>query len=183
MRTFLFTIVMIGSAAICAAASTTIPSITVDADGIAVSGLTPGSSAIIFSVKSVQKGYLRGHSRSDNILRPADALGNAHLKVRSLPSIAIWCVVDMATGNYAILAPPTSALRQTHLPLNALLGSAGGPLNRLQTKHEFVEILWVRPGVGAWSLSAGDGGARDADGAPDGHVSVAPEQMEALGTF
>ena len=183
MRTFLFAILTIAGAAVCAAATTTVPSIILDSDGVAVSGLTPGSSALVFSVKRVQRGYLSGHSRSDNILAPADASGNAHLKVRSLPSVAIWCVVDLSTGSYAILAPPVAALRETHLPLNALLASGGGPLNRLHSRHEFVEVLWVRPGIGAWGISAGDGGTHDADGAPDGHVSVAPEQMEPIGAF
>jgi hypothetical protein len=39
--------------------------------------------------------------------------------------------------------------------------------------HEVVELLLVRPGIGAWGLTVGDGGASDGDGDRNGAIRLA----------
>jgi hypothetical protein len=158
-----------------------VPSIAVNAGGVAISGLTPGAPAIVFSITHEKRGYVTGYARHDYLLRSADALGNASVNVAPVSPISVWCVVDLQTGAYATTAPASYTLRRSPLPNGALRAVDNGQLNRLRLKHDFLEVLWVRPGVGAWRASVGDGGESDADHAVDGHLSIAPEQMEALG--
>jgi hypothetical protein len=49
-------------------------------------------------------------------------------------------------------------------------------------KHDFLEVLWVRPGTGVWQASVGDGGASDADHTVDGYITLASTGMAAIGS-
>jgi hypothetical protein len=158
-----------------------VPSITLNAGGIAISGLTPGASAIVLSISRQTRGGIAGYGRHDYLLRAADAGGNATVNLAVVPPISVWCVVDLRTGLYAVTAPLSYPIRRIPFPANALRASSNAQLNRLRLKHDFLEVLWVRPGVGTWKTSVGDGGESDADHIVDGNLSIAPEQMEALG--
>jgi hypothetical protein len=158
-----------------------VPSIAVTAAGITVSGLTPRALAIVFGICREQHGYVSGYVRRNYLLRSVDALGSAQINLGSVPLVSVWSVVDLQSGLYATTAPSGYPLRRGPVPADALRAGGDGQLNRLRLKHEFLEVLWVRSGVGAWQASVGDGGASDADNTVDGHLSIAPEQMEALG--
>lgn len=158
------------------------PSIAVNIGSISISGLTPGASAIVFSISREKRGYATGYVRHDYLLRPANVLGNAGVTVSSVSPISVWCVVDLRTGAYATATPSGYALRQIPFPNDSLRAVGNVQLNRLRLKHDFLEILWVRPAVGAWLASVGDGGESDSDHTVDGHLSVGPEQMEPLGS-
>jgi hypothetical protein len=158
-----------------------VPSISVtSAGGLAISGLTPGATAIVFGITREMKG-VPGYARHDYLLRSVDTLGNARVNHVSLPPVSVWCVVDLRTGSYAMTAPADYTIRSTSLPANAFRAAPNAQLNSLRLKHDFVEVLWVRPGVGVWTASVGDGGPDDTDHTVDGHLSIAPEQMEAIG--
>jgi hypothetical protein len=158
-----------------------VPSIAFSASGIAISGLTPGGSAIVLGIERGARPYITGYTRHNYLLRSADTLGNARINLTSVSPISLWCVVDLQTGTYASAGPAGYAIRRIPLPANAFHAASNAQLNRLRLKDEFLEVLWVRPNVGFWKASAGDGGASDSDHAVDGHVSLAPEQMEPLG--
>jgi hypothetical protein len=158
-----------------------VPSIAVNAGGLTVSGLTPGALAIVFGITRITKGDMAGYARHNYLLRSVDALGNARINHAPLPAVSVWCVVDLRTGSYAMTAPAGYTIRRTSLPANAFRGAPNAQLNSLRLKHDFVEVLWVRPGVGVWEASVGDGGEGDADHTVDGHLSIAPEQMQAIG--
>jgi len=156
------------------------PSIALTNGGIAISGITPGASAVVLRISREKRGYAIGYVRRDYLLS-ADALGNAQMNLASVPPISVWCVVDLQTGTYAMTAPSGYPVRRIPFPTNGLRAASNGQLNRLRLKHDFLEILWVRPGVGAWQKDVGDGGASDDDHGLDGHISIGPEQMEAIG--
>jgi hypothetical protein len=182
-RGWLFALVaaLWSTAAAAAPPAHTLPSITFNTAGISISSLTPGAGAIIFSIDRGVRGYVTGYTRHDYRLQAADALGNAKVNLTSVPPISLWCVVDLQTGAYAIAAPAGYDIRRMPLPANALHAASNAQLNRLRLKDEFLEVLWVRPNVGVWKATVGDGGLSDSDHAVDGHLSIAPEQMEPLG--
>jgi hypothetical protein len=157
------------------------PSIAIDAGGLSLTGLTPRGTAIVFGITRETNGDIHGYARHDYVLRSVDALGNARINHVPVPPISAWCVVDLQTGAYAITAPSDSTMRRTSLPPNAFRAAPNAQLNSLRLKHDFLEVLWVRPGVGVWAASVGDGGRSDTDHTVDGHLSIAPEKMEAIG--
>lgn len=161
--------------------SHTPPAIGFNGSGVAITGLAPGGPAIVFSVDRGHRGAMEGYTRHDYRLSAADAAGNARVILPSVPQISLWCVVDLTTGAYATAAPAGYAMRRLPFPANALRGASNAQLNRLRLKDEFLEVLWVRPGVGAWRASVGDGGLSDEDHAVDGHLSIVPKQMEPIG--
>jgi hypothetical protein len=115
------------------------------------------------------------------MLKSVDTLGNARVNLTPVPPVSIWCVIDLQTGAYEVAAPSGYAIRRAALPSSALHAAPNAQINRLRLNHEFIEVLWVRPGVGAWLASVGDGGESDTDHGVDGHLSIAPELMEPIG--
>lgn len=157
------------------------PSIALNAGGLAVSGLTPGVPAVVFGIIRETKGGVAGYARHNYVLWSVDALGTARVNHVPLTPVSVWCVVDLRTGAYAMTAPSGYTIRRPSLPTNALRAAPNAQLNSLRLKRDFVEVLWVRPGLGVWEGSIGDGGESDTDHTVDGHVSIAPEQMQAIG--
>ena len=158
-----------------------VPTIAVTAQGIAITGLTPRAVSIVFGVSRETRGYMTGYVRHDYLLRSVDALGNAIVHLAAVSPHAVWSVVDLQTGAFATAAPSGAAPRRKPFPSDALRAVNDVQLNRLRLKHDFLEVLWVRPGLGAWFTSAGDGGASDADHTLDGYLSITAEQMEPIG--
>jgi len=178
---FALLVALWSAAAAAAPPSHTVPSIALNSAGITISGLTPGGSAIVFGMERGAHAYITGYARHNYLLRSADAVGTAHVNLTSVSPISLWCVVDLQTGAYATAAPAGYAIRSIPFPANALHAASNAQLNRLRLKDEFLEVLWVRPNVGVWQASVGDGGPSDSDHAVDGHLSLAPEQMEPIG--
>jgi len=66
-------------------------------------------------------------------------------------------------------------------PAHSLENGPGNRLDRLEEEQDYVELLLVRPGVGAWVLSTGDGTATDEGPSGDGLVLSAVTSMEPVG--
>jgi hypothetical protein len=137
--------------------------------------------AIVFGITRETRGYMNGYTRHDYLLRSVDALGNASVHLNTVSPNAVWSVVDLQTGGYATAVPSGGAVRRKPFPADVLRAVNDAQLNRLLLRHDFLEILWVRPGVGAWLTSVGDGGSNDADHTLDGHLSIDATQMEPVG--
>jgi hypothetical protein len=60
------------------------------------------------------------------------------------------------------------------------VGPANPPGSRCNGKY--LELAVVRPGLGAWALTLGDGGGADEDGAADGSITASLARMRSLGS-
>src|ERR1700736_6168103 len=71
------------------------PVIAVGANQVTMSGVTPGSRAILFSISQKRALYVSGYQRHVELLPPADALGNVVLPLKAIEPASIWCVADV----------------------------------------------------------------------------------------
>ncbi len=146
------------------------PGISFEPGAVVARGISPKGQAVWFSVA-------REISRQSTNIVPRHAVevdddgdGSVRLELgQEVPLRSIWFAVDLATGETGVAVPEGFPLLEMELPGNAIPAA----LNRLDLERRFVYLLLVRPGVGAWQLRVGDGGASDEDGEPDGAVRAA----------
>ncbi len=92
---------------------------------------------------------------------------------------SLWAAVDTITGE---IASVTSKLLKLKLkPADEVIEDPIGEPLRLRIKAEWVELLIVRPAVGAWRIRAGDGGDGDEDGVSNGFIVVTFSRATPLG--
>lgn len=146
-------------------------------------GVTPGGQAVWFSVAHERGEWLTSLVRRDDIVLDDDADGTVSFAVESgVPQLSVWAVVDLASGRFAVAAPDGTPLREIDFPGNSVTRGPRGGLEVLENRGEYLEVLLVRPGSGAWGLGVGDGGASDSDNAPDGTIRAALDTMRPLAT-
>jgi hypothetical protein len=99
---------------------------------------------------------------------------------RDVPVVSVWAVADVSSGDAAIAPGPETSPRLSS-PAADLLGTTANGVATFADRRSYLELLIVRPGQGAWTLSTGDGAAGDDDGAPDGVIVPAIAQLHAVG--
>lgn len=146
---------------------------------VSAAGLTPGGRVVWFGiVRSLDDGLERlTHVRRE---ATADSDGRAVLAVPNPGPAASWAVVDVTTGQLASARTDRPAVAATALPAEALQrGPDDG--DRLLAERLRLDLLLVRPGVGAWGGAFGDGGAADEDGQSDGVLIAALAGLAPIG--
>lgn len=159
------------------ASPATPPELSFEAGAVLARGVTPKGRIVWFSVA-------REISRQSATIVPrieqkADEDGDGVVRLeldQELPLRSIWFAVDLETGESAVAAPEGFPLLEGGLAGKAIPAA----LNRLDLQSGFVYLVLVRPGVGAWRLRAGDGGASDEDGQPDGTLRAALASLEGI---
>ncbi|HXT52567.1 MAG TPA: hypothetical protein VN811_16110 [Thermoanaerobaculia bacterium] len=159
-----------------AVAAQTPPEIALDATGATISGLpAKGNVAWLMVARQVEDMGLRLVRMGDMV---ADEGGDGIVAVeldRPLPEQSVWVAADVKEGGYAIAAPEGFPLQVTELSASAI--SHEGDAVELPS-HQ-LELLIVRPGVGAWGGTFGDGGPEDLSG--DGLLKVNFDSLAPLG--
>lgn len=156
------------------------PNLTFTPQSVLAAGLSPGGEVVFFAVARIPLG---SHQRLEahREVVAADGAGEAVLELADgVPRRSVWAVVDLASGDYALGTPEDYPLRQASLAPEAFDPGPGGGLDRIRHRHRRLELLLLRPGVGAWTLRAADGGEGDADGAADGTLTTALDALEPL---
>jgi hypothetical protein len=140
-------------------------------------GMTPAGAVVWFGATIASTGYEVRATRSAAVTL-ADTTGNASYSPPDTGPRSVWIAVDLTSGRYATGVPDGSVGTIKHLDTSSLVVSP-----RLQwrpIRAVTAEILVIRPGVGAWTLTASDGGRDDADGHFDGQISAAPAQFKSI---
>jgi hypothetical protein len=143
--------------------------------------LTPGGDAVFWSVGREPLGYVQRVVRHHGV-EVVDTLGEARFSPETGAVLlkSAWAIADLATGAVAIGAPPGFVLREIPFPGNGFAAGAPGRVNRLRHAKAAVDLLVVRPGVGAWRLQAQDTGTADRDGEDDDRVMTDLEDLVPL---
>lgn len=139
-----------------------------------VSGARPGASVLVIGVTREPRGFtslMRTHALP---AATADARGEATIAYGSaVPAKSLWIAVDALTGMTAAAAPAEQPLRQFEI-------AATDAAERLAFQRTALELLVVRPGAGAWSVSANEGGRGDGDRSVDGRLTMVASELEAV---
>jgi hypothetical protein len=110
--------------------------------------------------------------RREDVAEDTDGDGVVRFDLdRPVPLKSIWVAVDLTTGEYALGTPEGFPLQQLDLPGRGLGRAASGP-EWVESPGQFAEVLIVRPGAGAWGMTAGDGGEGDEGARGDRRVTV-----------
>lgn len=157
------------------------PNISFEEAAVVVRGLPPSGQVVLFGIAREPKGFFTRVVRRQEVLR-ADAAGQVRLRLDApVPGNSIWFVTDLGTGLFSSAYPPGSGARETAFPADAVRIGVPGRAGRLSSKVGFVEILYVRPGRGAWGLTVGHGGESDDPDTPDHDISAALDRMVPIG--
>jgi hypothetical protein len=159
----------------------TSPAITFEESAVVASGLTPGKSVIWFGVElRVDAEYSSSRTERHQVGTVA-ADGTARFTLDQPAAFrSIWTAVDLDSGAYALAAPQGYRLVQLKNPPCHLGLGAAAQSDGILDNRPYLVGLAVRPTVGAWSFSGGDGGLRDEDGVNDGHLRFALDRLDPL---
>lgn len=151
------------------------PVVTCRDTEVEISGLTPGAGAAWLSVARESLAYWRTSVvRRDGVEPDGDGDGVVTIPLeKGLPPASVWIAVDLKTGDAGVGAPEGFKPRLIAEDVADLGRGASGLADLASEAHEVLELLLVRPGVGAWGLTVGDGGASDGDGDRNGAIRVA----------
>ena len=154
-----------------------------DDSSLFIKGMTPGGDLALLSVAREPREWVMSVVMREDLLSDDDSDGAVRYEIeKEVPVQSIWAVVDVATGEVAAGSPDGFVPETLELPPGRLLLGPGNASSRLASGHGRIHALWVRPGEGAWTITAGDGGPMDADGKSDHQVLVALDQSLGLAT-
>jgi hypothetical protein len=95
--------------------------------------------------------------------------------------VGIWAVVDVESGSYAVGPTPGYDVENVGLDARGLKRDNAGQLRKFEWPLSEMEILLVRPGVGAWYLYAAKHGPDDEQKDSPDALRIDVEKMSPLG--
>jgi hypothetical protein len=153
------------------------PKIAFEDAAVTASGLTPGKAVIWLGVEHAVDAAYSGDIWQHYNAGTAAADGTARLDLEHAPApLSVWVVVDLDSGAFAVTMPDGRPIKKPGKPSRVGLGD-GDKADELLDDRQFLMGLMVRPGEGAWAFTGGDGGPRDEDGKPDGHLRFALDRL------
>lgn len=154
--------------------------VTLENDAVVVSGVTLQGQVVLLGVsREIGEDDFHNVRRHLQTLTDEDGDGVIRYTVEGVPLRSLWAVADLASGNHDAVAPEGFGLRRVNW-------RGRGPERRqdgkgaVEDRRTRLELLVVRPKVGAWNLRVSDGDASDGDGAIDGRLEGILEQMQPL---
>jgi hypothetical protein len=154
------------------------PALSFESNAVVAGGVTPQGRVVWFSIaREISR---RAATIVPRVELQTDIDGDGKVRLElggEVPLRSIWFAVDLETGEAGVAAPEGFPLLEAQMPGRAIPAA----LNRLDLERRFVYLLLVRPGVGAWTLRAGDGGASDEDGQPDGTLRATLADLTTAG--
>ncbi len=175
MRNFievaLFSLVCIGVASTCDAANE--PVVTITPTRITVTGVTPNAQILFFGAGFEPKGYQAIVHHWSSIVTSTDPNGSVAYDLN--PPVtwnALWIVADLSNGHYKVISTPGFPTVRAWLPRQYFKRGAGAAVNHFAYDRPEIDLLYLHPGGGAWTLQATDGDSTDADGVANGTTEI-----------
>lgn len=145
------------------------------ADKVVATGITPGGTAVFFSVGIERPSW---HLRVvPRLAAVRDTKGDGSVTfdlATPLAGDSIWAAGDVATAGYAISTPRESLWRPLDLDPSVFeSGATALRITRYGARLRHAYILLMRSGVGAWQIDSRDGGNGDLDRTQNGSQQIA----------
>lgn len=157
------------------------PALSFEERAVVASGLHPGGQVAWFGMAREVADDWATLVRREEIVADTDGDGVVRLDLgREVPLQLVWVAVDLTDGRVAVAAPEGFPLRVTSSPLRGIGRGQEEAPDYLELDRTSLEAFVVRPGVGAWGVTAGDGGEGD-DGPPrDRRVRADLTQLDGI---
>lgn len=154
------------------------PILTFTERSVVVDGTTPGADVAVLTVwRERFPGWSRT-TRFAELLPDPENIGRVELVLgREIPQDSLWIAADLVTGEFAVATPRSHPFPEMEPAARRLNPSLEG----LEADRETLELMFVRPGEGAWHLTVWDGGTGDEDATPDGRLRAFLPSLEPLG--
>lgn len=150
-----------------AAAPQNAPTLTFGTNAVTAAGITPGKSAVFFASGLMADGAQQRVVRWAQVISDDDRDGVVSLTLDgNVPTVTVWVVVDLTNGQFGVGSPAGFSPKVARLPSGAFRRSAGSSaVDLFGFDHPVLDLLYVHPGLGAWTWNAVDGRAFDRDNA------------------
>ncbi len=156
------------------------PEVTFEPAAVVASGVVPGAEVVFHGVTREHQTYYWRLVQTREVV-PADADGLARLELPDgVGPVSLWTAVDSGTGEFGIGSPEGFTANELPFPGNGIDRAADGAFRVVRNRFERAEVLYVRPGVGAWWLLGVDGGSSDEDGREDSALGLSLDQAQPL---
>jgi hypothetical protein len=156
------------------------PALTFGQQSVQVQGMTPNGTVVWFGMglDIVEYSEMRSEVQEPAV---ADAQGNSTLEFAAdVPPRSVYVAVDLATGAYAVGSPTAFTPGRFAVAPSAILNGAGATPDQLADSADFIHVLLVRPGQGAWAATIGRGGAADQSEPGDPNLRFAIESLQPV---
>jgi len=157
------------------------PTLAFEETSVVAGGLAEGEKVVFFAVARIPLGFTSRVAifQGEGV---ADFFGEARFDLgEDVPLKSVWTAISRRSGAFVIDAPEGFLLREVPFPLEPFLPGVAGAVSRIRHGFPWVELLVVRPQVGAWHQRASDGGRSDRDGEPNGRPVTDLEDLVPIG--
>ena len=155
------------------------PPLTVEVGetSVIVRGAPPDSRLLLFSLAQEIEHYLTTLTRREVLLTSEGVEAIAVFRPdRPVAPQSIWAAVELDSGRVAVAVAPGLPSPDLSLPSGSTLPIG----DSLTLELREVEIVVIRPGVGAWTDAISDGGVRDLDREADGRLRAGLETLRTI---
>lgn len=143
------------------AAASAPPVLVFEPEAVVARGFAPGEEVIVHGVSRHRVGYVWRLVQTREVVL-ADATGEARLELsEGLAPRSLWTAAGAATGEFYIASPEGFTPTEHAFPGNGIDRAPNGAWRRLRNRFERAEVLYLRPGVGAWWLLGTRGAESD----------------------
>jgi hypothetical protein len=159
------------------------PAIAIVLNGstVSASGLTPGGQVIIITgwwmrphgLGELGRRWMDGHADPTGSLTVTFSL--------TVPDDAFVAAIDVATGHWQTRTADPGRYRREDIPEGRFRRNGAREVDLVMLPQESAMFVLVRPGMGAWVQTAGDGAGGDADAQSNGLITGDPAQMRPIG--
>jgi hypothetical protein len=137
--------------------------LTIQGNTVTATGISPGSTAIFVGAARVpdRRAYLDRIQRWATAVDDADHDGVVALTLPAdVPPVSLWAVADLRDGEYAMVNGPRLGFHRMDLG-NPMRKSKSGSVDSLLLNRRYVELVYVKPGLGALQWTANGSSASD----------------------
>jgi hypothetical protein len=155
--------------------------VTLESDAVVISGVTVKGQVVLFGVtREIGEDDFHTVNRHLQTLTDEDGDGSIRYPVTGgIPLRSLWAVADLTSGDFDAVAPRAFGQRQVSWRGRGLERRRDGK-DAVEDRRALLEVLVVRPQVGAWTLRVRDGDKTDADGIIDGRLAGSLDQLKPL---
>ena len=129
---------------------------------VVASGFSPGAQVLFFGVGKIPLTYYSRFRTWQFVATAEGGEGTATMQSEiDIPMTSVWAIADLRTGQVRLATPRTVRVRTVAIGRSAIRGAS----DTFSFDRSYLDLLYVRPGEGAWIWHASDGSPGDRDGA------------------
>jgi hypothetical protein len=156
--------------------------VTFGPNSVTAAGITPGKSVVFFASGLAPDDEQQRVIHYQQVVADDDRDGRVTATLdEPVSPVTMWVVVDLADGRYAVASPGPYGRVVNPIPSGAFRrGGSSSAVDLFGLAHPVLDVLYVHPGLGAWTWIAADGRGLDR-GPADGVTLIAAGDAKAVG--